>query len=88
MPATKVTLQIFEWAQPCFAPLANTDASRTQNVREMISSPDILPEAKLRLAILYALRYQKLPQNSIPGVIDLLKQHGVPDAEVSMPDRM
>ena len=53
-----------------------------QNVRDMINSPDILSEAKLRLAILYALRYQKLPQNNIAGVIDLLKQQGVPDADV------
>lgn len=48
----------------------------------MIASPDILPEAKLRLAILYALRYQKLPQNNISGVIELLKQQNVADAEV------
>lgn len=49
----------------------------------MISSPDILPESKLRLAILYALRYQKFSQNNIPAVIDLLKQYEVPEAEVS-----
>lgn len=53
-----------------------------QNLQAMIASPDILPEAKLRLAILYALRYQKLPQNQISTVIDLLKQQHVPDAEV------
>lgn len=53
-----------------------------QNVRDKINSPDIQAEAKLRLAILYALRYQKLPQNNIAGVIDLLKQQGVPDADV------
>ncbi|KAL8293307.1 hypothetical protein RQP46_000008 [Phenoliferia psychrophenolica] len=51
-------------------------------VQSMISSPDIPHESKLRLAILYALRYQKLPGNNIPGVIELLKQHSVPDPEM------
>lgn len=49
----------------------------------MITSGAVLAEAKLRLAILYALRYQKSPQANIPGVIDLLKQHNVADADVS-----
>lgn len=49
----------------------------------MIHSPGILPEAKLRLAILYALRYQKSPQNQIPAVYELLRAQNVPDAEVS-----
>lgn len=48
----------------------------------MIGSPDIPAEAKLRLAILYALRYQKSERNSIPAVIDLLRQHNVPDPDV------
>mgnify|MGYP001592418635 FL=1 len=54
-------------------------------VQSMISSPDIPVESKLRLAILYALRYQKLPGNNIPGVIELLKQHNVPEPEVRPP---
>lgn len=53
-----------------------------QAVQGMITAPELLPEAKLRLAILYALRYQKLPQNNIMGVVELLKQQNVPDAEV------
>ncbi|KAK4700286.1 vacuolar protein sorting-associated protein 45, partial [Phenoliferia sp. Uapishka_3] len=57
-------------------------ASDLRMVQSMISSPDIPPESKLRLAILYALRYQKLPGNSIPAVIDLLKQHDVPEPEM------
>ncbi len=51
----------------------------------MISSGAVPAEAKLRLAILYALRYQKSPQANIPAVIDLLKQHNVLDADVSPP---
>ena len=46
-------------------------------------SSDLLPESKLRLAILYALRYQKFERNNIPGIVDLLKQQNVPDPEVS-----
>ncbi|KAM0750187.1 Sec1-like protein [Meredithblackwellia eburnea MCA 4105] len=51
-------------------------------VQSMISSADIPPESKLRLAILYALRYQKLPGNNIPGVVEALKQQNVPDPEM------
>lgn len=56
-------------------------------MREAISAPEIPQEAKLRLAILYALRYQKAPGQQIAGVVDLLKQQGVPEAEVRrLPD--
>ncbi|BGP20303.1 hypothetical protein JCM10213_002068 [Rhodosporidiobolus nylandii] len=51
-------------------------------VQSLLSSADIPSEAKLRLAILYALRYQKLPGNQIAGVTDLLRQQGVEDAEM------
>ncbi|GAA6019234.1 hypothetical protein JCM8202_000943 [Rhodotorula sphaerocarpa] len=51
-------------------------------VREAISTPEIPQESKLRLAVLYALRYQKLPGNQVDGVVDLLKQQGVPDHEM------
>lgn len=49
----------------------------------MISSPDIPLESKLRLATLYALRYQKFNGNNIPAVVELLKQYNVPDSDVS-----
>ncbi|GAA5915328.1 hypothetical protein JCM8208_001699 [Rhodotorula glutinis] len=51
-------------------------------VREAISAPEIPPEAKLRLAILYALRYQKAPGQQIAGVVELLKAQGVQEAEM------
>jgi hypothetical protein len=53
-----------------------------QMLQSMITSPDIPLDSKLRLSILYALRYQKFNQNNIPGVVDLLKQQNVPDVEV------
>ncbi|KAI5479482.1 vacuolar protein sorting-associated protein 45 [Pseudohyphozyma bogoriensis] len=56
--------------------------SDLRTVQMMLSSPDIPAEAKLRLAILYALRYQKFERNNIPAVVELLKQKEVPDAEM------
>ncbi|GAA5834502.1 hypothetical protein JCM11251_007023 [Rhodosporidiobolus azoricus] len=53
-----------------------------RSVQSMLASPDIPPEAKLRLAILYALRYQKLPGNQIAAVVSQLQQQGVEDAEM------
>lgn len=43
----------------------------------LILSRDIPAGNKLRLAILYALRYQKLPGNAIAGVVDALIANGV-----------
>jgi len=43
----------------------------------LISASAVPASSKLRLAILYALRYQKLPTNSIAGVIDALIRNGV-----------
>jgi vacuolar protein sorting-associated protein 45 len=43
----------------------------------MIQSPRIPSSNKLRLAILYALRYQKLAGNAITSVVDALIENGV-----------
>lgn len=43
----------------------------------MLQSPRIPANNKLRLAILYALRYQKLASNAITSVVDALIQNGV-----------
>jgi vacuolar protein sorting-associated protein 45 len=43
----------------------------------LISASAVPASSKLRLAILYALRYQKLPTNSIAEVIDALIRNGV-----------
>ncbi|KAK6902765.1 hypothetical protein I203_108024 [Kwoniella mangroviensis CBS 8507] len=52
-------------------------ASDLRSVQTLISSPKTRPANKLRLAILYALRYQKLIGNQIPQVIDNLIANGV-----------
>ena len=53
-------------------------AQDLRSVQTLISSSRVPPASKLRLAILYALRYQKLAGNSIPAVVDSLITHGVP----------
>ncbi|GAA5869434.1 hypothetical protein JCM3774_001451 [Rhodotorula dairenensis] len=73
-------LQVSELEQS----LASNESHGTdlRAVREAISAPEIPQEAKLRLAVLYALRYQKMPGNQVDGVVDLLRQQNVPDAEM------
>lgn len=43
----------------------------------LIAASQVPTTSKLRLAILYALRYQKLPGNSIAGVVEALIRNGV-----------
>ncbi|KAG0145717.1 hypothetical protein CROQUDRAFT_78586 [Cronartium quercuum f. sp. fusiforme G11] len=58
--------------------------SDLKNVKEMISSPAISPEAKIRLAVLYALRYQKFGGNAIIAIVDLLQQNGIPEQDARL----
>lgn len=58
------------------------DSSR-QSLQGLLISSTITDESKLRLGILYALRYQKFNGNNIPGIIDLLRREGVAGWEVS-----
>lgn len=53
-------------------------AADLRSVQTLLSSSRVTPASKLRLAILYALRYQKMPGNGIPAIVDSLIQHGVP----------
>lgn len=48
-----------------------------QSVMTLLASPKIPQSNKLRLAILYALRYQKAPANQISQVVDALIMNGV-----------
>jgi hypothetical protein len=47
-----------------------------QNVQRLIQSPMVSADAKLRLVVLYALRYEKHPSNSLPILVDLLETAG------------
>lgn len=58
--------------------------SDLKNVRDMICSPSITTDAKLRLALLYALRYQKFNGNCIEAIIELLKQNSVSEQDAQL----
>lgn len=53
-------------------------AADLRSVQQLIGSPKTPAANKLRLAILYALRYQKFAGNAIASVVDALLAAGVP----------
>lgn len=52
-------------------------ASDVRAVRQIIASPKVPAQNKLRVAILYALRYQKFNGNQISSVVEALVSSGV-----------
>lgn len=48
-----------------------------QTLHDLILSPDVTKDAKLRVTILYALRYQKMAGNAISQSVKMLEQNGV-----------
>ncbi|KAJ1020119.1 hypothetical protein NDA16_004399 [Ustilago loliicola] len=59
-------------------------ASDLKAVQSKIESPKITHDAKIRVAILYALRYQKLPSNQIQKVVQDLLKAGVPESRAAL----
>lgn len=57
-------------------------SSDLRSVQTLLSSNKIGNDAKLRLAILYALRYQKWSGNQIDAVVRQLVHVGVPESQV------
>ncbi|CAD6575298.1 MAG: vacuolar protein sorting-associated protein 45 [Cyphobasidiales sp. Tagirdzhanova-0007] len=55
-----------------------------RNLQMTIQSPEVAAENKLRLTILYALRYQKYSANAIPQTIDLLMNNGVSESDAAL----
>ena len=57
-----------------------------QSVQDIVKDPALSPMAKLRIVILFALRYQKSKANDIANLINLLLENGVSreDARVSL----
>ncbi|KAI9742039.1 MAG: vacuolar protein sorting-associated protein 45 [Cirrosporium novae-zelandiae] len=47
-----------------------------KNLQRLIQLPNIPPRNKLRLVTLYAIRYEKNPQNALPILLDLLTTVG------------
>ena len=50
----------------------------------VIKNPNIPPRNKLRLAILYALRYQKSRANDIANLVNLLLKEGMKREDVQV----
>jgi hypothetical protein len=50
----------------------------------MITDPKIRDENKLRLVILYALRYEKSSSNATRHLVEMLIQQGLSDRKVAV----
>lgn len=59
-----------------------SDASQT--VLDVLARSDISADAKLRISILYALRYQRHPSAQIAQVVSSLLQQGVPEFKAGL----
>jgi vacuolar protein sorting-associated protein 45 len=55
-----------------------------QNIQQLIASDNVTEDAKIVLVLLYALRYEKAPNNSIKSLVDLLDRHGVSEHKSSV----
>lgn len=64
--------------------LINHIAEIPQSVQVLINNPSIQPLNKLRLTMLYALRYQKQQANNIATLISSLVEHGVTKEEAKV----
>ncbi|KAI1334186.1 Sec1-like protein [Xylariaceae sp. FL0016] len=51
-------------------------AADLKNVQKLIQHPSVMPESKVGLVALYALRYEKHPSNSLAMLVDLLSAAG------------
>ena len=58
---------------------------KTQIVQQLIQSPTVTSDSKLRLVALYSMRYEKHPSNALPVLVDLLSAAGnVPQRRVDL----
>jgi len=55
-----------------------------KNIQQLIASDNVTEDAKIVLVLLYALRYEKAPNNSIKSLVDLLDRHGVSEHKSSL----
>lgn len=60
------------------------DTGTLQSVQALVNNPSIQPHNKLRLVMLYALRYQKSAANNIATLINALVEHGVTKEEAQV----
>ncbi|KAI9283615.1 Sec1-like protein [Umbelopsis sp. AD052] len=55
-----------------------------KNIQTLIADDNVTEEAKVVLVLLYALRYEKAPNNSIKTLVDLLDRYGVSEHASSL----
>ncbi|KAL2911852.1 vacuolar protein sorting-associated protein 45 [Polyrhizophydium stewartii] len=59
-------------------------SSDVKTLQRLINDPNMSDDAKLRLALLYALRYEKLPGNALSGVVSALQSSGMSERKLSL----
>ncbi|KAJ6477317.1 Sec1 family-domain-containing protein [Mycena vitilis] len=64
--------------------LATSAGAELRSVQAFVTNPGVPPWNKLRLVILYALRYQKTQTSNIASLINLLLSNGVPREEARL----
>lgn len=60
--------------------------SDLKNIQRLIESPQISEDAKIRLVLLYALRYERMANNAVKSLIDLLDKVGVSERKSAVSD--
>ncbi|KAG2205779.1 hypothetical protein INT47_003962 [Mucor saturninus] len=58
--------------------------SDLKGIQKLIESPNISEDAKVRLVLLYALRYERLANNSVKSLIDLLDRVGISERKSAL----
>ncbi|PWN40185.1 Sec1-like protein [Ceraceosorus guamensis] len=59
-------------------------AADLKNLNTLLASPQVHPSAKLRLVILYALRYQRYASNRIDEMVRMLLSAGVEESKAAL----
>ncbi|KAN0060065.1 vacuolar protein sorting-associated protein 45 [Thecaphora frezii] len=77
-----VMLEVSELEQSLAS--VESHANDLKEVQKMIDSEKVSQEAKLRLAILYALRYQKYSGNQIQPIVQQLLKVGLPESRAAL----
>jgi vacuolar protein sorting-associated protein 45 len=58
--------------------------SDLKSITKLVESPHIDEDAKMRLVLLYALRYERMANNAVKSLIDLLDRVGVSERKSSL----
>ncbi|KKY25468.1 putative vacuolar protein sorting-associated protein 45 [Phaeomoniella chlamydospora] len=64
---------------------SDSHSSDLKQLQQLLPSPNILADTKIRLVALYAIRYHKQPNNALPILLDLLTHAAnVPESSISI----